>query len=147
MVIAFIFSLLFSAVVVVFALHNSDIITVNFILVEHNISQALVILLSAASGAISVLLLGMVSHIQLKIKIRKLTKTITHIETQERLLKEKADIEHMERLEKENRLFKEKEEKRETFEANGTSEDEEIVIEPDDNGADNDENIDGSLGS
>ena len=110
MPIAFIFSLLFSVLVVLFALQNSASVTINFLFVEHTMSQALVILISAIFGAIIVLLLGLVKQIQSNMKIRNLTKKINRLEEEDRLLKEKEDIVHVERLEEENRLLKEKEE-------------------------------------
>lgn len=110
MPIAFIFSLLFSALVVVFALQNSTRVTINFLFVEHTISQALVIVISAIFGAIIVLLLSMIKQIKLNMKIRNLTKTINKLEEKDRLGKENEEIDHRERLEEENRILKENEE-------------------------------------
>lgn len=110
MPIAFIFSLLFSVLVVLFALQNSASVTINFLFVEQTMSQALVILISAIFGAIIVLLLGLVKQIQSNMKIRNLTKKINRLEEEDRLLKEKKGIVHVERLEEENRQLKEKEE-------------------------------------
>ncbi|ABR49788.1 hypothetical protein Amet_3668 [Alkaliphilus metalliredigens QYMF] len=110
MSVAFIFSLLFSVLVVVFALQNSAIVTINFLFVEHSISQALVILISAIFGAIIVLLLSMVKQIKSNIKIRNLTKTIHKSEEAERILKEKEEKIQRGKLEEENRLLREQEE-------------------------------------
>jgi len=110
MPIAFIFSLLFSVLVVVFALQNSMMVTINFLFVEHTISQALVILASAIFGAIIVLLLSMLKQIKQNMKIRHLTKTVNKLEEEARLVKENEEMNHRESLEKENRVLKENEE-------------------------------------
>lgn len=110
MPIAFIFSLLFSVLVVIFALQNSANVTINFLFVEQTVSQALVILISAIFGAIIVLLLSMLKQIKLNMKIRNLTKTVNRYEEEARLGKEKEDIDHRERLEEENKILKENEE-------------------------------------
>lgn len=109
MPIAFIFSLLFSVIVVVFALQNSASVTINFFFGEHTMSQAVVILISAIFGAIIVLLLGTIKQIKSKITIRNLTKTINGLEEGERRFKEKEEKVLREKLEEENRLLKEKE--------------------------------------
>ncbi|WNF36649.1 lipopolysaccharide assembly protein LapA domain-containing protein [Bacillaceae bacterium IKA-2] len=110
MPIAFIFSLLFSVLVVIFALQNSASVTINFLFVEHTISQALVILISAIFGAIIVLLLSMLKQFKSDMKIRTLTKTINKLEEDARLVKENEEMVHRESLEEENRILKENEE-------------------------------------
>jgi len=116
MPIAFIFSLLFSVIVVIFALQNSAIVTINFLFAEFTMSQALVILVSAIFGAIIVLLLGMIKQIASSMKIRNLTKAINKLEEEARLLKKKEEMVHIERLEEENKLLKEKEESNQEIE-------------------------------
>ena len=106
MPIAFIFSLLFSVLVVVFALQNSAVVTINFLFIEYSMSQAIVILISAAFGAIIVLLLGMLKQLKSSMKIRGLTKTVNKLEEDERQLKEKEEMVNRARLEEENRLLK-----------------------------------------
>lgn len=110
MPIAFIFSLLFSVLVVVFALQNSTIVTLNFLSLEITISQAIVILISASVGAIIVLLLSMMKQIKSNIKIRSLNKIIEKLEEKDKLLKEKEDMAHLEKLEEENKKLKDNEE-------------------------------------
>jgi len=108
MPITFIFSLIFSVLVVVFALQNSDVVTINFIFTEINISQALVILISAFCGAIIVLLLGTFRQIKTGLRIRKLNQTILSTEVEEKESKEKEDRKHIKELEKENKDLKKK---------------------------------------
>lgn len=110
MPLAFIFSLLFSVLVVIFALQNSANVTINFLFVEQTISQAIVILISAIFGAIIVLLLSMLQQIKLNMKIRNLTKTVNKFEEEAILEKEKEASLDRERLEEENRILRENEE-------------------------------------
>ncbi|MGO1370929.1 MAG: LapA family protein [Senegalia sp. (in: firmicutes)] len=65
----FIISLVFAILIAVFALQNSASVLINFLFTEVEVSQALVIFISALVGAIIVALLGMVRH-------RKMSKTI-----------------------------------------------------------------------
>ena len=128
MSIAFIFSLLFSVLVLVFALQNSASVTINFLFTKYTMTQAIVILLSAVIGAIIVLLLSTVKQIKLNLKIRNLTKQVSRLEeakllkekedlvqlervaVEDRELKAKEEMVHIEKLEEENRLLKEKDE-------------------------------------
>lgn len=96
---------------------------------QQEMSQALVILLSAASGAIIVLLLGVASRIKDKMKIHNLSKTITKTEKADKILKEKEDRNHLEQIEEENRVLKKKGEKiRDLSEANGNSQEDGTII-------------------
>ena len=113
MPIAFIFSLLFSVLVVVFALQNSGSVTINILTAEYTMSQAIVILISAIFGAIIVLLLGMVEQIKSSFKIHNLTGKVNKLEKADRKSKENVKIVDKERLEEENRLLKEKEKENE----------------------------------
>ncbi|PKM57522.1 MAG: DUF1049 domain-containing protein [Firmicutes bacterium HGW-Firmicutes-3] len=109
MPVAFIFSLLFSVLVVVFALQNTTIVTLRFFSLEIMISQTIVILISASFGAIIVLFLSTMKQIKSNMKMRSLTKTIGKTEEQNRLLREKEGISHIEKLEEENRQLKDSE--------------------------------------
>lgn len=96
---------------------------------QQEMSLALVILLSAASGAIIVLLLGVASRIKAKMKIHNLSKTITKTEKADKILKEKEDRNHLEQIEEENRVLKKKGEKiRDLSEANDNSQEDGTII-------------------
>lgn len=78
----FIVSLLFAILIAVFAVQNSASVLINFLFTEVEVSQALVIFISALVGAIIVALLGLVKH-------RKMAKTIKDQNTEiERLKKD-----------------------------------------------------------
>ncbi|MCF8019392.1 MAG: LapA family protein [Vallitaleaceae bacterium] len=109
MPVAFIFSLLFSVLVVVFALQNSAIVTLNFFSLEIMISQTIVILISASFGAIIILFLSTVKQIKSNMRIRSLTKTIDKSEEKNRLIKENENNAHMKQLEEENKQLKDNE--------------------------------------
>lgn len=85
----FILSLLFAVIVAVFAVQNAGTIEVNFFTFNIAISQALVILISAIFGAIAVMLFSLVRWIKFKSKVKNLTKTITLMEEENRILEQK----------------------------------------------------------
>jgi uncharacterized integral membrane protein len=70
----FIVGLVFAIIVTIFALTNSNPVVINLIFYKFESSQALVIFISAALGAIIVASLGLVNHIKLKSQIRTLHK-------------------------------------------------------------------------
>ncbi len=109
MPIAFIFSLLFSVLVVIFALQNSGSVTINVLFEQYTMSQAIVILISATFGATIALLLGMVKQIKSSFKIHNLTGKVNKLEKADRQSKEKEKMVDKEKLEEENKLLKEKE--------------------------------------
>lgn len=109
MPIAFIFSLLFSVVVVVFALQNSGSVNIHVLFAEYTMSQAIVILISAIFGAIIVLLLSMVKQLKSSFKIHNLTGKVNKLEKENRKSIENQKTVDKEKLEEENRLLKEKE--------------------------------------
>jgi uncharacterized integral membrane protein len=83
----FVLALIFALIVAVFALQNAAPVEISFLTMELSISQALVILLSAAFGALAVLLLSLVRWIKYKSKIISQTKTISALEQENRQLK------------------------------------------------------------
>lgn len=83
----FVLALIFALIVAVFALQNAAPVEISFLTMELSISQALVILLSAAFGALAVLLLSLVRWIKYKSKIINQTKTISALEQENRQLK------------------------------------------------------------
>lgn len=70
----FILILIFAALVTVFALINSKPVTINLLVYEFTASQALVIFVSAAAGAIIGILLGVTSFVKGKMAVSSLRK-------------------------------------------------------------------------
>ncbi len=87
----FIISLIFSILVALFAIQNSGSVVISFLFAEFNISQALVILISAALGAMIVMLLGIVKQIKLKIKMKEQLKKIKKLEEENKLCNNKTE--------------------------------------------------------
>ena len=72
----FVFSLIFSMIVVVFAALNSEIVIIKLFWVNYELSQSVVILVSAAFGAAIAIFLGLFSKIKSSFKIRELTNNL-----------------------------------------------------------------------
>lgn len=72
----FIFSLFFSLVVAVFAVLNSEVVTINLFWVNYQLSQSLVILISAVLGATIAVFLGIFSKVRSSLKIRELNNEV-----------------------------------------------------------------------
>ena len=72
----FIFSLILAVLVAIFAIQNSAAVPVNFIVYHLEISQALIILISAIIGAIMEFSLGFMKKLNLNKKIKKKEKQI-----------------------------------------------------------------------
>jgi uncharacterized integral membrane protein len=92
---SFIFSLIFAAIVAVFALSNADKVLIDFLFIKVEISQAIVIFTSAILGAVTVSVLGGLKSFKIKKEIKELNKKIDVIEEErknlELLLKEKEE--------------------------------------------------------
>lgn len=88
----FVLALVFALLVAVFALQNAGAVDISFLTMELSISQALVILVSAAFGALVVLLLSLVRWIKCQAKIKSSAKTISALEQENKNLKMKLDI-------------------------------------------------------
>lgn len=71
----FLVSLLFAIIITIFALTNANPVVINLLFYKFEASQALVIFVSAALGAVIVASLGLVNHIKLKNQIKNLHKT------------------------------------------------------------------------
>lgn len=84
----FIVSLLFSLIVATFAVINSDMVNINFLGFNYQLTQSAVILISAVSGAVIAMFLGLYGRIKLGLKIRGLHKELKDAETQIRELEE-----------------------------------------------------------
>lgn len=76
----FIFSLFFSILVAIFAVLNSDVVPIKLYWVDFQLSQSLVILLSAVLGALIATFLGIISRIRSTLKIRELNFVVKSLE-------------------------------------------------------------------
>lgn len=72
----FIFSLIFAVIVAVFALKNGDKVLIDFLFTKVEISQAIVIFLSAILGAVTVSILGIVKNVKFRKEIKVLNKKV-----------------------------------------------------------------------
>ncbi|MGI5911036.1 MAG: LapA family protein [Syntrophomonadaceae bacterium] len=87
----FILSLLFAVVVAVFALQNAGPIEVKFFTLKIAVSQALIILISAMFGAVTMMLFSIVRWLKLRSKFINSTKKITALEEENTQLKQKLE--------------------------------------------------------
>ena len=87
----FVLSLIFALVVAVFALQNAAAVDVNFLVWNVNVSQALIVLISAIFGALAVLLLSLVKQMKLKSSIRGDKKTITSLQNEIQRMKQNLE--------------------------------------------------------
>lgn len=76
----FIFSLILAVLVAIFAIQNSAAVPVNFIVYHLEISQALIILISAIIGAIIAFSLGLMKQFNLNKTIKEKDKQIRNLE-------------------------------------------------------------------
>jgi uncharacterized integral membrane protein len=82
----FIVSLLFSVIVAVFAVLNSSVVSINLMFQSFETPQSIVILGSAALGAVIVLFLGVFSKVKTTLKIRELNNALKAAEKKNDLL-------------------------------------------------------------
>jgi lipopolysaccharide assembly protein A len=87
----FILSLLFAVIVSVFALQNAPAVEIRFLTFTVSVSQALVILISAMFGAVTVALFNTVRWFKMKSKEKSSAKNIAALEEVNRLLQQKLD--------------------------------------------------------
>jgi len=80
----FVVSLIFSIIVVVFAALNSEVVTIKLFWANYELSQSVVILMSAAFGAAIAIFLGVFSKIKSSLRIRALTSNLESAETKNR---------------------------------------------------------------
>ena len=76
----FVLSLLFSILVAVFAVLNSNVVPIRLYWVDYQLSQSLVILLSAIFGAMIAIFLGIFSKVKSTLKVRELNLTVNSLE-------------------------------------------------------------------
>jgi lipopolysaccharide assembly protein A len=82
-------ALLFSLVVAIFAIVNNEMVPVNFLFGSVEVSAVLLILGSAAAGAIIMTFLSLVRHVRVGFEVRDLKKKIKHLEED---LKDKKEL-------------------------------------------------------
>jgi uncharacterized integral membrane protein len=70
----FIIGIVFAIIITIFALTNANPVVINLLFYKFEASQALVIFVSAALGAVIVTSLGVVNHIRFKGQIKTLRK-------------------------------------------------------------------------
>src|SRR5699024_10002935 len=80
MQINFILSLIFATLIAVFALKNGDKVLIDFLFAKVNVSQAIVIFISAILGAVIVAVLGSIRNIKLKKEIKDLKNKLAEVE-------------------------------------------------------------------
>lgn len=76
----FIISLIFAAIVGIFALNNSEKVFIDLFFTKIEMSQALVILISALLGAIIVAFFGWIKNLKFKKEIKELNKRMNSLE-------------------------------------------------------------------
>lgn len=87
----FVISLIFAIIVALFAILNSGVVTISFLFAEFQVSQALVILISATLGAIIVMLLGAVKQYKLQRKNKDQAKTIEQLEAELKVFNDRIE--------------------------------------------------------
>lgn len=70
----FIVGLVFAIIITIFALTNASTVVINLFFYKFEVSQVLVIFISAALGAVIVTSLGLVNQVKLKSQIKALRK-------------------------------------------------------------------------
>lgn len=78
---SFVLALIVSIVVSIFAIQNSNHVTIDLFFTSFNISQAIIILISTAIGAIIAVILGSIRQIKNITKIKELKNNISSIES------------------------------------------------------------------
>lgn len=78
----FILSLIFAAIVAIFALNNSGMVLIDFFFAEFELSQAIVIFVSALFGAIIAAIFSGVRSLKSNRKIKKLNQEILDLKEQ-----------------------------------------------------------------
>jgi uncharacterized integral membrane protein len=96
----FIISLIFSILVAIFALLNGDVVSINLVFEKFQMSQALVILIAAALGAVAVYFMSFVRRVKSALKIKELEKKLKVSETEILSLKEKINASELAAKEK-----------------------------------------------
>lgn len=82
MQIGFVLSLIFAILIATFAIKNGESVSIDLFFTTKQVSQAIVILISAAFGAVIVTILGLVRQIRLSLRIKEQKKKIKTLEEQ-----------------------------------------------------------------
>ena len=82
----FILSLIFAAIIAIFALNNSASVLVDFVFTEVEMSQAIVILISAIFGAVGAAIFSGVRSLKTRKKIRGLESEVHELEEKNKVL-------------------------------------------------------------
>lgn len=98
----FIAALILSIIVASFAIVNSKIVTINLLFTKVSVSQALVIFISVAVGAIIALLFGLVKELKLKKELKDKKKELKEKKEEiEKIEPKKEDLDQQLRTEEE----------------------------------------------
>ncbi|SMB81087.1 Protein of unknown function [Desulfonispora thiosulfatigenes DSM 11270] len=85
-------SLLFAVLVALFAIQNSGTVEINFLFVNFSASQALIILISAAFGAVIALLLSLVKQYQQSRKLKECKQEKEILEKDKKQLEQELEL-------------------------------------------------------
>lgn len=85
-----ILALIFAIIVAIFAISNAGPVDISFLYWHYSISQALVILLSAAIGAIIVGIIGLFGQIRYSVTIKSLKNRVKELEKEKEELNQKV---------------------------------------------------------
>jgi len=88
----FVILLLFSAIITLFAVINPGVVTIRLFWFDYDLSQSLVILLSAAFGAIFTILLGILGKIKSGLKIKVLNSELVSANQKIQLLNDSLKV-------------------------------------------------------
>ena len=81
----FVVGLIFAVLVTVFAMTNAKPVTINLLFTKLEASQALLVFISAAMGAVIVTLMGLIRHFRLTGELRTLRKENEKLRNQSKL--------------------------------------------------------------
>ncbi len=84
----FVVGLVFAVIISVFAITNADPVEINLLFTTFQASQALLVFLSAAAGAIIVVSLGLIRHLKLTGQLRTMRKENEKLRNQIKFLED-----------------------------------------------------------
>ena len=87
----FVLVLLFAVIVAIFAIQNAEVVDIRFLTMEWPISQALVILMSAVLGALTVLMFSLIRWMKHSSRLKASLRTISVLEEENKKLKMAAE--------------------------------------------------------
>jgi len=104
----FVVSLIFSLIIATFAALNSDIVTIRLLFTKYQLSQSLVIIISAVIGSVIAIFLGLFSKIKASMKIRELNSELkiakSKIEELNNIINKSAENNMIENRNPENKI-------------------------------------------